>query len=125
MRTPPFEYGPVGAAPPGELTGVGPAGTVVSWSWMPEPLAGQPTLPRPFGWALIRLDGADTTMLHAVDAPGMAPRRQAHADRDCGPGPVGGRAGWAASGTSPASSRATPLRQRRTACGAGPRGPGQ
>ena len=25
---------------------------------------------RPFGWALVRLDGADTAMLHAVDAPG-------------------------------------------------------
>src|SRR5262249_18957844 len=30
------------------------------------PLDGQP-LKHPFGWALIRLDGADTTMLHAVD----------------------------------------------------------
>src|ERR1700722_11465764 len=67
VHAPPFEYDPVGAAPPGELTEVGPEGTVVSWSWMPEPLEGQP-LDRPFGWALIRLDGADTTMLHAVDA---------------------------------------------------------
>ena len=25
-------------------------------------------LDRPFAWALIKLDGADTTMLHAVDA---------------------------------------------------------
>jgi uncharacterized OB-fold protein len=67
VHAPPFEYDPVSAAPPGELTEVGPEGTVVSWSWMPEPLEGQP-LDRPFGWALIRLDGADTTMLHAVDA---------------------------------------------------------
>jgi uncharacterized OB-fold protein len=38
---------------------------------MPEPLEGQP-LAGPFAWALIRLDGADTCMLHAVDAgPGM------------------------------------------------------
>jgi uncharacterized protein len=35
-----------------------------------EPLDGQP-LDRPFAWALIRLDGADTAMLHAVD-PGPA-----------------------------------------------------
>jgi uncharacterized OB-fold protein len=71
VHAPPFEYDPVSAAPPGALTEVGPEGTVVSWSWMPEPLEGQP-LDRPFGWALIRLDGADTTMLHAVDAgPGM------------------------------------------------------
>ena len=67
VHAPPFEYDPVSAAPPGELTEVGPEGTVVSWSWMPEPLEGQP-LAGPFAWALIRLDGADTAMLHAVDA---------------------------------------------------------
>ena len=32
-----------------------------------EPLEGQP-LDRPFAWALIKLDGADTPLLHAVDA---------------------------------------------------------
>jgi uncharacterized protein len=53
---------------------VGPEGTVVSWSWMPEPLAGQP-LAEPFAWALIRLDGADTAMLHAVDAGSAAAMR--------------------------------------------------
>jgi uncharacterized protein len=70
VHAPPFEYDPVTASPPGELFEVGPAGTVVSWTWLPEPLDGQP-LSRPFGWALIRLDGADTAMLHAVD-PGPA-----------------------------------------------------
>jgi hypothetical protein len=34
---------------------------------MPDPVEGQP-LTHPFAWALIRLDGADTGMLHAVDA---------------------------------------------------------
>jgi len=73
VHAPPFEYDPVSAEPPGALTEVGPEGTVVSWSWMPEPLEGQP-LSVPFAWALIRLDGADTVMLHAVDAgPGMGP----------------------------------------------------
>jgi uncharacterized protein len=67
VHAPPFEYDPVSAQPPGELTEVGPEGTVVSWSWMPEPVEGQP-LAGPFAWALIRLDGADTAMLHAVDA---------------------------------------------------------
>ncbi len=67
VHAPPFEYDPVSADPPGDLTEVGPEGTVVSWSWMPEPLEGQP-LAEAFAWALIRLDGADTVMLHAVEA---------------------------------------------------------
>jgi uncharacterized protein len=67
VHAPPFEFDPVSSEPPSELTEVGPQGTVVSWSWMPEPLEGQP-LAGPFAWALIRLDGADTAMLHAVDA---------------------------------------------------------
>ena len=74
VHAPPFEYDPVSSEPPGELTEVGPEGTVVSWSWMPEPLAGQP-LAEPFAWALIRLDGADTAMLHAVDAGSAAAMR--------------------------------------------------
>src|SRR6266702_5557316 len=42
VHAPPFEYDPVTASPPGELLEVGPAGTVVSWTWLPEPLDGQP-----------------------------------------------------------------------------------
>jgi uncharacterized OB-fold protein len=64
----------VSSAPAGELTEVGPEGTVLSWSWMPEPLEGQP-LAEPFAWALIRLDGADTAILHAVDAGSAAAMR--------------------------------------------------
>ncbi len=67
VHAPPFEYDPVTGAPPAELVEVGPGGTVVSWTWTDRPIAGQP-LDRPFGWALIRLDGADTSLLHAVDA---------------------------------------------------------
>jgi uncharacterized OB-fold protein len=74
VHAPPFEYDPVTSLPPRELVVVGPAGTVVSWSWQPSPLAGQP-LGRPFGWALIRLDGADTALLHAVDAGSAAAMR--------------------------------------------------
>ena len=75
VHAPPFEYDPVSAEPPGsDLIEVGPEGTVVSWSWMPEPLAGQP-LAEPFAWALIRLDGADTAILHAVDAGSAAAMR--------------------------------------------------
>jgi uncharacterized protein len=67
VHVPPAEYDPVTFAPPAELIQVGPAGRVLTWSWQPEPIDGQP-LDRPFAWALIRLDGADTSMLHAVDA---------------------------------------------------------
>jgi uncharacterized protein len=68
VHAPPIEYDPVTAEPLTELVEVASIGTVVTWSWMPAPLEGQP-LAHPFAWALIRLDGADTTMLHAVDVP--------------------------------------------------------
>src|ERR1700722_18222184 len=57
VHVPPAEYDPVTFAPPAELVQVGPAGTVLTWSWQPEPIDGQP-LDRPFAWALIRLGGA-------------------------------------------------------------------
>jgi uncharacterized protein len=66
VYVPPAEYDPVSFSAPLELVQVGPDGTVLTWSWQPEPREGQP-LDRPFAWALIRLDGADTAMLHAVD----------------------------------------------------------
>jgi uncharacterized OB-fold protein len=74
VHAPPFEYDPLTLAPPDEFVPVGPEGQVSSWSWMPEPIEGQP-LEQPFAWALIRLDGADTAMLHAVDAGSPAAMR--------------------------------------------------
>ena len=74
VHAPPFEYDPVTSLPPDELVEVGPVGTVLTWTWLAKPLPGQP-LDRPFGWALIRLDGADTAMLHAVDAGSAAAMR--------------------------------------------------
>jgi uncharacterized protein len=71
VHAPPFEYDPDTGQPAGDLVEVGPGGTVISWTWAPDPLDGQP-LAHPFGWALIRLDGADTAMLHAVDAGSAA-----------------------------------------------------
>jgi uncharacterized OB-fold protein len=50
-----------------DLVEVGPAGSVTSWTWLREPRPGNP-LNHPFAWALIRLDGADSALLHAVDA---------------------------------------------------------
>ena len=69
VLSPPAEYDPVTAESLTEMVEVGTAGEVVSWSWVREPREAQP-LDRPFAWALIRLDGADTSMLHAVDADG-------------------------------------------------------
>jgi uncharacterized protein len=74
VHAPPFEFDPVTFEPPDELVPVGPEGTVTTWSWAPRPLEGQP-LAHPFAWALIRLDGADTAMLHAVDAGSAAAMR--------------------------------------------------
>jgi uncharacterized protein len=66
---PPPEYDAVTAAPtdPSSLVEVGPEGVITSWAWNPTPRAGQP-FDRPFAWALVTLDGADTPMLHALDA---------------------------------------------------------
>ena len=64
---PPAEYDPVTYDELTEIVPVASVGTVVSWTWQPEPLEGQP-LDRPFAWALVKLDGADTPLLHAVDA---------------------------------------------------------
>jgi uncharacterized OB-fold protein len=67
VHVPPAEYDPVTYDELTEIVPVASVGTVLSWSWQPEPLEGQP-LDRPFAWALVKLDGADTPLLHAVDA---------------------------------------------------------
>jgi uncharacterized OB-fold protein len=67
VLVPPAEYDPVTYEPLTEVVPVASVGTVLSWTWQPDPLEGQP-LDRPFAWALIKLDGADTALLHAVDA---------------------------------------------------------
>jgi uncharacterized OB-fold protein len=67
VHVPPAEFDPVTYEPLTEIVPVASVGTVVSWTWQPEPLEGQP-LDRPFAWALVKLDGADTPLLHAVDA---------------------------------------------------------
>lgn len=69
VLVPPAEYDPVTYEELTEIVPVASVGTVVSWTWQPDPLAGQP-LDRPFAWALIKLDGADTPLLHAVDCGG-------------------------------------------------------
>lgn len=66
---PPVEYDPVTSEEIRDLTEVAPTGTVTTWAWNHAPRRGQP-LATPFAWVLVRLDGADTALLHALDAPG-------------------------------------------------------
>ncbi|MFI9776864.1 Zn-ribbon domain-containing OB-fold protein [Streptomyces sp. NPDC051956] len=69
VMVPPVEYDPVTADELRDLVEVESTGTVTTWAWNPEPRRGQP-LGTPFAWVLVRLDGADTALLHALDAPG-------------------------------------------------------
>ena len=65
---PPLEWDPETAEELAhDFVDVGPAGTVVSWSWVATPTVQHP-LDHPFAFALVQLDGADTSILHAVDA---------------------------------------------------------
>ena len=71
VLVPPLEYDPeTGAAVEAELVPVADTGTVKEWAWVSEPLRKHP-LRKPFAWVLVQLDGADTKMLHALDASSM------------------------------------------------------
>jgi uncharacterized protein len=67
VLVPPPEVDPLTGEAGDQWVTVEPTGVVESWAWVPEPLAMQP-LDRPFAYALIRLDGTDSALLHAVDA---------------------------------------------------------
>lgn len=109
VLVPPTEYDPATGEDLSELVEVGPGGVVTTWAWTTIPNPKQP-LDRPFAWALIRLDGADVAMLHAVDAGSMdamasgmrvtAVFREA-AERD---GTIHDLAHFAPEGTAPASA---------------------
>jgi uncharacterized protein len=49
------------------LVDLGDTGTVTTWAWVSKPRPNHP-LQTPFAFALVTIDGADTGMLHAVDA---------------------------------------------------------
>lgn len=66
VLVPPVEYDPVTSDDLTELVDVADTGEVTTWTWNDHPVAGQP-FDRPFAWALVRLDGADTSMLAALD----------------------------------------------------------
>ncbi|MEV6315192.1 OB-fold domain-containing protein [Streptomyces sp. NPDC051776] len=69
VLVPPVEYDPVTADELRDLVEVGTTGTVTTWAWNPAPRPNQP-LSTPFAWVLVRLDGAGTALLHALDVPG-------------------------------------------------------
>jgi uncharacterized OB-fold protein len=69
VLVPPVEYDPATAEEIRDLVEVGVTGTVTTWAWNPAPRRDQP-LATPFAWVLVKLDGADTSLLHVLDAPG-------------------------------------------------------
>jgi hypothetical protein len=50
-------------------------GTVTSWTWIEHPRPKHP-LDHPFAYALIKIDGADTSLLHLLIAPSSAARSE-------------------------------------------------
>ena len=74
VLVPPFEYDPETGEALTELVDVASEGVVERAAWVTEPLRTHP-LDRPFAWALVKLDGADTSLLHAFDC-GSADRAQ-------------------------------------------------
>jgi hypothetical protein len=68
---PPLEFDPVTHLATTDFLEVAPVGTVTSWTWVPEPVAGQP-FDRPFAFALVTLDGATRPFFHAVDVASPA-----------------------------------------------------
>lgn len=69
VLVPPAEYDPNTAEPLSEFVEVGPGGVVASYAWVSQPRAKQP-LGRPFAYALVKLDGADSGFFHVVDVGG-------------------------------------------------------
>jgi uncharacterized OB-fold protein len=71
VLVPPTEYDPSTsaeiAAEGKHWVEVGPRGTVQSFTWVSSPRPGKHALGKPFAFALIRPDNADTAILHYVD----------------------------------------------------------
>jgi uncharacterized OB-fold protein len=75
VLVPPLEHDPTTGAPVADdLVEVGPGGEVTSWAWVSHPSPRHP-LDHPFAFALIKLDGASTALVHAVDAGDIAKMR--------------------------------------------------
>jgi uncharacterized OB-fold protein len=74
VLVPPAEYDSDTGESVGEPVEVGQGGVVTTWAWVATPRPGHP-LAKPFAWALVKLDGADTSMLHAVGGVDRAEMR--------------------------------------------------
>lgn len=64
---PPLEYDPQTAESLSEFVEVKDTGVVKTWSWVEQPMDKHP-LQKPFAWVLVQLDGADTSLLHVLEA---------------------------------------------------------
>jgi uncharacterized OB-fold protein len=88
VQLPPLEHDPqTGESVETDLVEVGPGGTVMSWAWVPNPTERQP-YDRAFAFALIRVDGTTTALVHVLTAEspdeistGMRVRPRWKADR--------------------------------------------
>ena len=71
VLVPPKEYDPETGEAASEMVDVSDEGSVVTWAWVNDPRPSQP-LDHPFAYALVKLDGADSPMLHVVDVANEA-----------------------------------------------------
>ena len=114
VLVPPMEYDPATGAALDNFIEVGTSGTVMSWTWIAEPRANHP-LQHAFAFALVKLDGAGTSILHLLDvrdeariATGMRVRIRWAAERQGARFPAGlsgsGNVGFLDSSTGTASA---------------------
>jgi uncharacterized OB-fold protein len=69
VHVPPMEFDPATAETLEEFVEVADEGVLTSWTWIEAPGENH-RRDKPFAFALIRLDGADGSLLHIVDAEG-------------------------------------------------------
>lgn len=71
---PAVEWDPLTGESTTELVELPPTGTVVGYTWVSAPRRAHPRT-EPFAFVLVKLDGADTAMLHVGDFPSRAALR--------------------------------------------------
>jgi hypothetical protein len=127
VLVPPLDHDPASGEPLRDYVRVGDHGTVRSWTWVAAPAAGHP-LPRPFAFALIRLDGADTDLLHVVDAGSesrlAAGLRVRAVWRDRRSGSIGDIEAFRPEGPAPTPPSRDPGSQEPRSQAPGPQAPG-